>query len=387
MADSGDSQMHHHSNYKLHVSTNVSDWLFVAGMGIMIICLLWMNISLFFKLRTYFAKNKRDHWRGHKSVILITVSIVALTLVALFSCISTVMVLIYSDFHHALVINDILIKLSLGLYSGCQTLMIYVFTVRVDTVFSDTSVSVGNYPRNTVKFLYISCLLFGALYIFFMITLIFELWSLYYIVAIIWIVLYFVLSSTLCTLFIRKVEVLMVNASAIDPELLHVILKSGILVPMSICSSFVFFMVMICIIYVLSPGQWNPAGIFWIVVDCTVSAICLFLLFASNNDSYNTYCWCIHQSCEKRKVSGIEKKMMRREASVRGEASRTKSRTRTGTTETQTQRTETISSQAASATMKQVLSESVLVTHDAPRLTPDSTPLPEPSHGSEILNV
>eukprot|EP01083_Nonionella_stella_P180730 645212_1 len=300
------SHVQHHSNYKPNVHTHTLDWVIVAVMGLMIIALIGLNISLAPKLQSYFAKFADHTAKRNKTTTYSIASIVLLTLSAICTYVSTILILIYSDFHHELIINDILTKASLCLYCGCQTLMIYVFTLRVDTLFSGTEMV---YSQNTMRSLYASCVIFSVLYIFLVICHIFELWSIYYVVAIVWIAIYFSLSLLLCVLFVRKLEVLMLMASRIDKDLLHIILKSIILVSLSIASSFIFFTVMMVMMWLSTPGEWHAPAVFWNVVDCTVSEICLCLLFASNDPYYAKYCGCVHSFCEKREIKGMEKKM------------------------------------------------------------------------------
>eukprot|EP01083_Nonionella_stella_P229752 812830_1 len=69
---------------------------------------------------------------------------------------------------------------------------------------------------------------------------------------------------------------------------------------MAICTSFTSFIMVISVQY--DEGlKVDPAVMFWIVVDCMVSAMSIFLLFSWSNHIYNKLCHLLHKKCEERK--------------------------------------------------------------------------------------
>eukprot|EP01083_Nonionella_stella_P229753 812831_1 len=69
---------------------------------------------------------------------------------------------------------------------------------------------------------------------------------------------------------------------------------------MAICTSFTSFIMVISVQY--DEGlKVDPAVMFWIVVDCMVSAMSIFLLFSWSNHIYYKLCHVLHKKCEKSK--------------------------------------------------------------------------------------
>lgn len=106
----------------------------------------------------------------------------------------------------------------------------------------------------------------------------------------------------------------------IDQDVLHVVIKHGLLVPIAICSSFTFFSTAIIIAQVRDPTAYNLIAFFWYILDCTVSSTCTYLLCSVNKKYYGVLCFLLHTICEKRKLERIKKKMImeQREINIMG---------------------------------------------------------------------
>ena len=91
-------------------------------------------------------------------------------------------------------------------------------------------------------------------------------------------------------------------------EFFRVVIKHGILVPITIISTFIS--AIIGIVFVRFFGQDYPFVIgAAFSFDCSVSSLCIYLLFAFNDDIYAKLCWIFHGLCEKSKLNKIEKSM------------------------------------------------------------------------------
>eukprot|EP01084_Bolivina_argentea_P139009 244597_1 len=287
---------HHSSTFKIDINDDPIHWLSAIGTTIMVIVLIYINISLTVSIRKFRQENK-----SNKMIIFSVLTTVSFTITSIICLLTTILAIISSDFYHETVFIDTLAKMAISFYTFSQTLMIHVFIRRIDSAFSGSLVE---YPTIIIRLLYFASIIITILCLCMALALSVELFTIFIILTFIWMILFLCLSTILCILFVRKANLLLDIVSSvgnnIDQDILYVVIKQSILVPMAICTSFTSF-IMTILVQIFEGVKLDPAMMFFIVVDCTVSSMSIFLLFSWSNHIYNKLCHLLHKKCEERK--------------------------------------------------------------------------------------
>eukprot|EP01084_Bolivina_argentea_P166700 289379_1 len=323
----------HDSTFDIQPNPQPFNWILLFIMFIMTTFSIFICVSLIKPVRE-FLKNAIQ--RPKLTVICGLLTSVSFCISAVLVTACTLLILLSDDSNHHLYINDACVKSAMCFYLLSQTLLILLFNVRIDETFKGSTIQ---YPKRCIQSLYLASLSFFIFYLFLMGFLIFEQWNMFLIFAATWVVFYCCLSVILCAMFVHKIQLLIIYCSGeyqMDTALLHLVIKHAILVPTAIATSLVCLILFIVIDAAVAPGKWLPVAVVWVVLDCMMSGVGLFLLFAWNNKHYDRYCGRLHSFCEKRDVLQLVKSHtthIKRERTKSSIDKRSKDSSRTHTTD------------------------------------------------------
>eukprot|EP01084_Bolivina_argentea_P256283 431414_1 len=321
-------------------NNNIFNWLVAVCIILMIVILVYACLSLIASAASYKNQKQRKHKINKLLIVLSIITISSFTLCSIFGFAFTIIVLFTNNLNaQATPYAFITYIFGMLFYLLSPMFMIFVFTVRLDVTFRHSPLE---YSKRTVRSLYISsitllfificCISFGSTHYG-------QAAHIGYIFAGIWIILQISLSIILCVLFYRKIQILTITkklankneisvasktgtltyttnqsdklnkSENVDNEFSFIVIKHGILVPISIVSSFICFTLAVIISMSQSPYSFQAIGIFLTVSDCTISSLSIYLLFPFNDGLYKWLCNPLHSLCEKYKVSQINKKL------------------------------------------------------------------------------
>eukprot|EP01084_Bolivina_argentea_P043281 79751_1 len=299
---------------------NILHWLATIVNGMMIVMLIVTNIVLIYKV----CITKHKKWVAFSSIA----AIISFTLTASLIFTACVVSLITNDNTSTSLATQISF-IAIIMYCISQTIMVFTFTLRIDKTFEGTDLA---YSKCVVYGLYIASTILIAFGFSIVLCMVFALWNLLALGAIVWVFVYFGTTILLIVLFIRKIEELMIiryksetensvqsvvssNSSTqsrtdvnkndkvvkamIHSKLFVLVVKHGVLVPIAITSSVICFILDIATWYAMGNDQFHAAASFWFVLDATISCGCIFLLFGFNHGIYKRLCHPLHKSCEK----------------------------------------------------------------------------------------
>ena len=340
----------------------VLEWIGTIGIGIMVIILIFLCVaSIISTHKTIQSLLQLQPKKKHIIILSATfLTVLLFTLNAIFALASLIAAMIGNNMYAYPMSYASILS-----YVSSQTIMSFVFTMRIELTFMDTTLE---YSNKVIRSLQFAAILLMILMIFNVIEIFTKRFPSAVLIlgCILWVVIWTTLSVTLSILFIKPIEKIMktqmqcrakeavrslsitsttstgddkskdeektdlevvnvntdserpttpdpkqtVVKSMIDAEFLFIVIKHGILVPIAICSSFVFNMALIVIYEVVySNGGITSVPIFWVILDSTVSSTCTVLLLKQNNKYYSRFCNKIHSLCERRKLKKIVRQM------------------------------------------------------------------------------
>lgn len=311
---------------------NPLNWICTVAIGIMafisVLLTIWSLYSTSQHIKSL-SKTTLTLTRTHSASIYSTLfAILLFTIASVLSSIMAIGSLIENDSKNNMTLRNIA-KFALVFYLGAQSTITLVFTLRIEATYTGTILEYSPKLVNGLRVTIICLFIFGI----FALSLLFaEMHDFVAICGFMWVILYCTLSITLMILFIRPINKLMKNhvkiqmsqtvttpsisttsisddenktEPVIDTEFLFMVIKHGLLVPIAIGSSFILFITGMVIGQVIDPAAYNTVAYVWIVMDCTVSSICIHLLCRENKNLYMRLCSKLHLTCEKRKKRKI----------------------------------------------------------------------------------
>ena len=337
-------------------SHNPLNLLTTITIAIMLCILLCISTSSLIKTCKAINSLKEMHGKTRHILLLSMtfLTVILFTFASICALLVSIEILIDGDIYN----NSLVIwtgNIAILLYVTSQSVMLFVFTIRIEVTFANTALKYSNKLIKSLKIAATLLSMFGLLAMVFLFTGRLQLTLL---CGLFWTIIQVTLSITLCILFIKPIEKLMTNQmenstseksgasvtsvtsteskdvkavtdcdmtstprpsvakSLIDADFLFVVIKHGILVPIAIISSFIFNMTSITISQVLFSGGYSPLSLCWLIVDATLSSICTYLLCGVNKRYYGILCWKIHSMCERRKLKKIVLKVKKRKESL-----------------------------------------------------------------------
>eukprot|EP01084_Bolivina_argentea_P187404 322815_1 len=318
----------------MEYNENPLNWISFVGMGILVLTALTLMILLIVSI---LRMNKTDNIKYSKRSGLIAISVLANITFTISSMLFFIQTYVCMDQNTGASEITTKGKIGMGFYIMSQTIMMFVFTIRIDVTFDGSTLE---YSKYTVRTLYALSTCLSIFLISIIICLAAHLLVLSFLCAALWLLLYFALSIFLVILFNRKMDRLIIASKKhlctsqknlfvadiskannlneseyknnnesnsiikelIDNQFLYIVTKHGLLVPVSICSSFILFMLALIIGFVIDSNAWIPYSVVWCVLDCNINSFCNYLLFGFNKNVYNKICWKFHSICEKWKL-------------------------------------------------------------------------------------
>lgn len=319
---------------------NPVNWISMIIMGILTTLTFIVTVLLFISVLK-FGKSIKNTKRKSQLIFMSISSNTSYTIASLLYFSTTLIAILRNDQYGTFFDLG---KMAIGMYMISQLLMVIVFTIRVEVTFAGSGFE---YKQSVIKALYIANICLIVLYVSAIFLLINSVWVPAYFAGFMYIVFYLTLSFILMHLFIRKIEILMMDESnksilnskdtsktistkcpetaeketdgtvndkhaiqaMINQEFLYIVIKHGILVPISICATTILFILGLLIGMVIDPSVWHPYSIVWVVLDCFISCVCNYLLFAFNKKKYDTICGAVHRLCKRCKIKQIRRRI------------------------------------------------------------------------------
>ena len=317
---------------------NPLNWVSTIAIGIMVIISILITLGSLYSTSQHIQSQQKTTLKRTRSASIYS-TCCAILLFAVSSVLSLIMAigsLIENDSKNNLTLENIA-KFALVFYLGAQSTITLVFILRIEVTYNGTILEYSPKVIKGLRGTVICLFIFG---IFALSTLFAEMHDLVAICGFTWTILYSSLSIVLMILFVKPIEKLMKkhvqirmaqtvstistpsfsdddsnkeNEPVIDAEFLFVVIKHGLLVPIAISSSFIFFITGMVIGQIIDPDAYNTVAYVWIVLDCTISSICIHLLCGENKEFYLKLCSKIHSICEGHKVKKIMRNIQREE--------------------------------------------------------------------------
>eukprot|EP01084_Bolivina_argentea_P204590 349416_1 len=101
----------------------------------------YFDISACLNIRPFKKYVSTNKDKSQLIVFLSICTIITFTLSTICMCIGIILVMLSDDFQHYYLINDIFSKCAFGLYLLSQTLMVFLFVIRIDLSFKDSIIA------------------------------------------------------------------------------------------------------------------------------------------------------------------------------------------------------------------------------------------------------
>ena len=273
-----------------------------------------MGVAITISFIILIIKNKTSSTSQSKSIILSAIAIFSFTLASILFTAASVYQWLYGESE----LESFIGVFGFGFYFMGETILLIIFILRINHTFKHTALQSS---PCVITSLYLFAFVLIVLFVLLIFSIIIDGGFFIVIFAGLWSILYIILSIMLMSLFVRKIESLMIMSkpseneqtsdiekqqqikSMIDQDILYIVIKHSLLISFAICCTFTLLILSIVVMFF----NISYIAVVIIVLDCLVSSICTYLLFGITKKIYDKICRPFHKCCEDRKLAKIER--------------------------------------------------------------------------------